>query len=147
MNEAHDPLEAELSALRPHELSPELRQRIADRRARSGPQATRWRWGLALAGGLAAACLAVAVLLPVGRRPARRTEANVARPGPSPSPRHRSRSRTRGPRSWRTGTPWPARPKTWMPCSPRMLWSPRNLTLNSCESVLSLGPMRHSHPC
>ena len=38
MNEAHDPLEAELAALRPHDASPELRQRIAKHRAIFMPQ-------------------------------------------------------------------------------------------------------------
>jgi hypothetical protein len=58
MNEAPDPLEALLSALRPHEVSPGLRQRVAERLGDSPPQ-ERWRpWQIALIGGLAAACLA-----------------------------------------------------------------------------------------
>jgi hypothetical protein len=65
MNEAHDRLEAELAAIRPHDASPELRRRIADHRARSRPPGSRWRWGLTLASGLAAAC-AAAILLRVG---------------------------------------------------------------------------------
>jgi hypothetical protein len=64
MNEAYGRLEAELAALRPHDASPELRRRIADHRAHS-VTSTRRRWGLALAGGLAAAC-AAAILLHVG---------------------------------------------------------------------------------
>jgi hypothetical protein len=63
MNEAHDELETELAALRPHDASPELRQRIADHRAHFMPPGSRWRWGLTLAGGLAAACVAAAILL------------------------------------------------------------------------------------
>jgi hypothetical protein len=58
-NEAHDQLEVELAALRPHDASPELRQRIDDHRAHSMPPSWRWQWSLALAGGLAAACLMV----------------------------------------------------------------------------------------
>jgi hypothetical protein len=65
MNEAHDRLEAELAALRPHDASPELRRRIADHRAHSTPPGSRRRWGLIIASGLAAAC-AAATLLHVG---------------------------------------------------------------------------------
>jgi hypothetical protein len=63
MTEPDDPLEAELAALRPHAVSPGLRRRIAERLARS--PSFRWRWlgGIGLAGGLAAACLAAAILL------------------------------------------------------------------------------------
>jgi hypothetical protein len=62
MNEANEQLEAELAALRPHDPTPQLRRRIAEHRARSQSPSSRWRWGLAVASGLAAAC-AVAVLL------------------------------------------------------------------------------------
>ena len=74
MNEPDDPLEAELSALRPHEISPALRRRVAAGLAAPPPGRFRRRWLPALAGGLAAACLA-AVLFPwrggdvVGPRP------------------------------------------------------------------------------
>src|SRR5208282_4422729 len=57
MNEAPDPLEAALSALRPHAVSPGLRRRIAERLADSSPQKRRPRRRIALAGGLASACL------------------------------------------------------------------------------------------
>ncbi len=64
MNEANDPmhaLEAELSALRPHDGSPELRARLAACRARDSGIHSRWiRRGL-LVGGLAAASLAAAI--------------------------------------------------------------------------------------
>ncbi len=68
MNEAHDPLETELQALRPHEPSLELRQRIADRLASLVPlRSRRLRrsviWGSALAAGVAAACLLVVAIL------------------------------------------------------------------------------------
>jgi hypothetical protein len=62
MNEAHDHLEAELAALRPQDASLELRRRIADHRAHSSPSSFRWRLAFALAGGLAAACLAAFIL-------------------------------------------------------------------------------------
>jgi hypothetical protein len=65
MNEADDPLEAELAALRPQAISPGLRQRVAERLAESPSRRARWLWGLALAGGLAAAC--VAAVLVFGR--------------------------------------------------------------------------------
>jgi hypothetical protein len=85
MNDDHDPLEAELHALRPHGISAGLPQQIAARlecaadnadpsRDRQGAvpgsrknrsltvAARHWRWRVVLAGGLAAACLAVLVL-------------------------------------------------------------------------------------
>jgi hypothetical protein len=55
MNEIPDPLEAELAALRPHEPSPRLRQRIADHRAQAPPAPPRRAWR--------AAALAATVLL------------------------------------------------------------------------------------
>jgi hypothetical protein len=65
MNETPDPLEAELRALVPHDVSPGLRRRIAERLAEpsSSPlkkaariKLPRWRW-LAITGAIAAACL------------------------------------------------------------------------------------------
>jgi hypothetical protein len=83
MSEARDPLEAELSALRPHEVSPELRRRVAERLAEHAPAKRRRLWWFALAGGLAAACLA-AVLFRWGA--GRRDEPeSVVRPQPAPS--------------------------------------------------------------
>lgn len=49
-----DPLEDELAALRPHPLSPELRDRVAERLS-PPPRPRRWVWGVALVGVLAAA--------------------------------------------------------------------------------------------
>ena len=74
MNEAHDHLEAELAALRPHDASPDLRQRITDHRARSMLARSRLRWGLTLtlASGLAA-CVVAAVLIHLGSRGALET--------------------------------------------------------------------------
>lgn len=54
MSEPPDPLEAELSALRPRGVTPGLRRRVADRLA-DPPTYRRWVWGVALAGVLAAA--------------------------------------------------------------------------------------------
>jgi len=72
MNEIPDPLEAELSALQPQELSPALRQRIAERLAEGAAapdclplvrKRSRDSWmRVAVAGGLAAACVAALVL-------------------------------------------------------------------------------------
>ena len=58
MNEAPDPLEALLSALHPHEVSPGLRQRIAERLGDSSPKKHQRPWRIALVAGVAAACLA-----------------------------------------------------------------------------------------
>jgi hypothetical protein len=57
-----DPLEAELSSLRPHEPSSGLRRRVAERLADVPPAKVRRLWWLAVSGGLAAACLAVLLL-------------------------------------------------------------------------------------
>jgi hypothetical protein len=62
MNETPDPLEAELMAFRPPEVSPELRRRVAGRLASSTAEKDRRPWRIALAGGLAAACLAALFL-------------------------------------------------------------------------------------
>ena|SRR5262249_38408570 len=90
MSDAPDPLEAELSALRPHEISPRLRRGIAEGLAASpapppspAAQAGRGWWRIALAGGLAAACLA-AVLFWWAR--GRRVEPDpIVQPQPAPS--------------------------------------------------------------
>jgi hypothetical protein len=58
MNEPRDPFEEELSVLRPHEVSPALRRRVAAGLAGPPPGRFRQRWLPALAGGLAAAGLA-----------------------------------------------------------------------------------------
>ena len=68
MNEAPDPLEALLSAVRPHEVSSELRQRVAKRLGNSPPQRRQRPWQIALAGGLAAACLAAVLFQWEGKR-------------------------------------------------------------------------------
>jgi hypothetical protein len=83
MSEPPDPLEAELSALRPHEVSPELRRRVAECLADAPPALRRWPWRLALAGALAAACLAAALLL-WPDRPQVKPEPIVVQPRPAP---------------------------------------------------------------
>lgn len=62
MNPSNDPLEAELAALQPRDVSPVLGGRI--RQSLGDPTRTGWRWpwNAALAGGLAAACVTAAVL-------------------------------------------------------------------------------------
>ena len=57
MNETPDPLEAELRAFQPPEVSAELRRRIARRLAGSTAKKDRRLWRIALVGGLVAACL------------------------------------------------------------------------------------------
>jgi uncharacterized protein YjeT (DUF2065 family) len=57
MKEAPDPLEAELLGLRPHEVSPGLRRRLAESLAENPSfKLRRFAW-LVLVGGVAAACL------------------------------------------------------------------------------------------
>src|SRR5687768_5677811 len=58
MNPIDDPLELELRALVPRKVSPALKQRIAQRLAQSADVPSHSSWGVALAGALAAACVA-----------------------------------------------------------------------------------------
>jgi hypothetical protein len=62
MNEALDPLEAELSQLRPPEISPELRRRVAECLADSPQPRRRTIRRFAFAAGLAAALLLSALV-------------------------------------------------------------------------------------
>ncbi len=130
MNEAHDRLEAELAALRPLDASPGLRQRIVDHRAHSLPPVSRWRWGLALAGGLAAAC-AAAILIHGGSRHRVDPQQTIVQVQPVPSVEIEDPGPTRlaYQRAWRD------RPMTWMPCSTGTPGPPRDPTLESCESL------------
>jgi hypothetical protein len=83
MSEPPDPLEAELSALRPQEVSSGFRRRVAERLADGPPARRRQLWPIALAGGLAAACLAAAVLL-WPDRPKVNPEPVIVQPRPAP---------------------------------------------------------------
>lgn len=75
MTESLDPLESELSALRPLELSPESRRDLAerlaevDRIAEAGRLRRRWPWKGVLVGGLIAASVAVILFRSWGNRP------------------------------------------------------------------------------
>lgn len=142
MSEAYDPLEAELSALRPRDGSPELRARIAAHRARSLPPGSRSRRGLTLAaGGLAAACVAAAILLLWGSGRRVVPKQTIARVQSEP---HVVVEDTEpSPLAYRC---WPDHPTNWMPCSTRAPGSPRDPTPTSRESVPSLGRMSHSAP-
>lgn len=62
MNEPFDPLEAELAELRPREISPELKRRLAESLAETPAIRQPWPWSATLAGALAAACLAAVLL-------------------------------------------------------------------------------------
>jgi hypothetical protein len=82
MNEQHDPLETELSALRPNEISTGLRRRIAESLAEVRPaKLRRIRW-IAVAGGVATTCLGLALLLwQVGQH---RSKGKYPVPNPAP---------------------------------------------------------------
>lgn len=84
MNETPDPLEAELAAFRPAEVSPELRRRIAAQMAGSTPKPGFRLRTIALAGGLAAVILA-ALLFGRSRGPGINNGLVVVGPTPSPS--------------------------------------------------------------
>jgi hypothetical protein len=80
MNDAPDPLEVELAALRPRDVSPGLRGRIARRLAEApqrGVQRPRW---FALSAALAAACVVAAVFWRVGGRQVERNQNTVVAP-------------------------------------------------------------------
>ena len=68
MNEPLDPLEAELTALRPPEPSPRLRERIATQLSAQPVARPRILIGFAMAGALAATILVAAILVPWGLR-------------------------------------------------------------------------------
>jgi hypothetical protein len=76
MNESLDPLESELSALRPLEISPESRRNLgerlaeADRIAEEERLRRRWPWPRLLVGGLIAASVAVILFRSWENRPA-----------------------------------------------------------------------------
>jgi hypothetical protein len=88
MNEEHDPLVAELAALRPQPISPGLKERLAERLSGAGPMPASRQWAkkrttgrlvlarLALASGLIATSVAAMLLLWPRSRP-------VREPGPS----------------------------------------------------------------
>jgi hypothetical protein len=75
MNESLDPLESELSALQPREMSGELRRAIAERLAEvervAGAQRVQNRWlrRSVFVGGLIAASLAVILFRWIGNQP------------------------------------------------------------------------------
>ena len=81
MNEPYDPLESELESLRPRGVSPDLQRRIAERLAATHPERARLSWSPALAGALAAACLA-AVLFGWSGRDSELTENDPQPPAP-----------------------------------------------------------------
>jgi hypothetical protein len=74
MTEPPDPLETELAALQPHDVSPGLRRRVAERLA-DAPRSTGWRlrW-LVLASALAAACVTVVLVWWGSRRPVKQEQ-------------------------------------------------------------------------
>jgi hypothetical protein len=83
MSDAPDPLERELAALTPPAVSPELRQRIADRLAR--PPAWRRAWPFALAGGLIVASVAAVLVWDRSRHAPRDEPRPVVVPQSSPA--------------------------------------------------------------
>ena len=81
MNEPYDPIEAELESMRPRGVSPELKRRVGERLSVTHLERAGLPWSPALAGALAAACLA-AVLLGWSGRKSERTENNPQPPAP-----------------------------------------------------------------
>ena len=141
MNQSYSELEAELAALRPLDPSPELRQRIATHRAHSVAARSRWRWGLALAGGVAASWGA-AFLLQGGDRRRVELDQTIVQVKPVQAPK----PTTHDPRERPTSAPWRDRLKTLMPCSTKLPWPLREPTRGSFESVRSIVPKRNQVP-
>ena len=83
MSDELDPLEAELLALRPHDVSPRLRRQVAVRLAASPPaKLHRLGWLLAAACGLAACLAAILIQRQLGRPD--KTQPIAIRPQPAP---------------------------------------------------------------
>ena len=80
MNDEFDPLEAELAALRPRSVSPDLEQRIAAELSRDVAPPQRRGWLIAIAAGALAASLLAALWLWRGGG----ETAEVDGPGPAP---------------------------------------------------------------
>ena len=142
MNEAPDPLEALLSDLRPHEVSPGLRKRVAERLGAiprpknvgghgGSSSSAAWpplAWPRFFSGGggdRGVEPMPIAVL-----------------PQPAPPVMVVDSGFT----LLAYQRPSPAHPKTWMPCLRWTVLSPQNLIRSSRESLLSLGPMQHYVP-
>ena len=64
MNEPFDPLEAELEALVPRQISPDVQRYIAERLTvtKAEPAGRRWPWSVSLASALAAATIAAVLV-------------------------------------------------------------------------------------
>ena len=77
-----DPLEDELSALRPQPVSADLRRRVGERLS-APPSSRRWLWGIAIAGVLVAGGL-IAFVRPNRPEPAPPVPPAVVVPQPAP---------------------------------------------------------------
>jgi hypothetical protein len=66
MTDKQDPLEAELSALRLHPISTDLRRRIGERLAEPVVSERRWLWSAALVGSPVAVCVIALVWVWLG---------------------------------------------------------------------------------
>jgi hypothetical protein len=82
MSDTPDPMEAELAALQPAAVSPELRRRVAQRLAGASLTSRQRFVRLAVTGGLAAACLVVLIAHWADRR---RIESNPKANHPRPT--------------------------------------------------------------
>jgi hypothetical protein len=82
MTESNESLEAELAALQPHQASPALRRRVGDRLTGLPHSRSRRVWGIAVAGGLAAACVTAAIFLWRGNGRPEQIEQAVIPPKP-----------------------------------------------------------------
>jgi hypothetical protein len=126
MNEAFDPLEAELLALRPQEPSPNLRERIAGKlgpvmphsanvRGPKGALALR-RWLL-----ISTACVVVACLV-LGAWRLSRTGGKPSVPGPAPEAPVVKAPSSRPNEGDRPLSVWPGRPERTLSATGPFVW-------------------------
>ena len=121
MKEAHDPLEAELSALRPHEVSPELRRRVRIAWPIPSPQNA----GTCGGSPSPAAWPPLAWWRPFSDGEAAGASSRSQSPSlPQPAPPVKVNAEDSRPMLLAYERAWPARRKTWMPYSTNTPWSP-----------------------
>ncbi len=85
MTEPNDSLEAELSAMQPLSVSPQLRRRIADHLSAPSPVHSTTSWTTPLFAGLASAGLAAALLLWMWSTPTAAPNQVIVQPNSQPA--------------------------------------------------------------
>jgi hypothetical protein len=137
----HETLELELRSMRPRAASAELRRRVINQLETSAPLQSQRSWSVALAGALAAACLAAVALWRTGDPHAQSNQngstTNVASAADIADLRRRS---------WHTAMPWSAHQRTLARCSTSTRWSLCLTTRRVMESEHSFVPTINNLP-